>query len=421
MQETFNMAIEGEWKALIDKNQSIYIYGAGNIGKKVLRLIRRTENAALKLKGFIVSDLIGNPAVLENYPVLLPGSVPDKDSLILVSVTDIYQDTIMEDLKKSGFVNIETAYKYSFLVDVISRTFVSSIKINTNELLMCQFIGKAFNRYDIIVRLLAIEEYYGKNNYGFYLYQKMQSKRAQDDSYGEVSLQRFIRLIQSYETNGYLADSELIIDKELHLVDGSHRLALAIYFGIHRLTVRIVKREDKAVYGKEWFGQFFSDEECRIVQNRLLASEREWTGTIKGILWPSVGEFFDEIVELIGEQYPVTNVNDFMFTPDKFEDIVYEVYEMDSIAEWKINTKLKYMKPFSPYCIRTFDIHMNNPEFRMKKAVEGILSDKGAKLKEKIREIYKEKITGYFSDIIFHTADNFYQSECIEKIFHAYL
>ena len=37
MQETFNMAIEGEWKALIDKNQSIYIYGAGNIGKKVLR------------------------------------------------------------------------------------------------------------------------------------------------------------------------------------------------------------------------------------------------------------------------------------------------------------------------------------------------------------------------------------------------
>ena len=109
MQETFNMAIEGEWKALIDKNQSIYIYGAGNIGKKVLRLIRRTENAALKLKGFIVSDLIGNPAVLENYPVLLPGSVPDKDSLILVSVTDIYQDTIMEDLKKSGFVNIETA------------------------------------------------------------------------------------------------------------------------------------------------------------------------------------------------------------------------------------------------------------------------------------------------------------------------
>lgn len=75
------------------------------------------------------------------------------------------------------------------------------------------------------------------------------------------------------------------------------------------------------------------------------------------------------------------------------------------------------MRPFSPYRIRIFDIHMNNPEFRMKKAVKGILSDKGAKLKEKIRELYKGKVTGYFSDIIFHTADNFYQSECIEKLF----
>lgn len=418
LQETFNMAIEEEWKALIDKNRSIYIYGAGNIGKKVLRLIKRTENAVIKLNGFLVSDMIGNPAILENFPVALPEDVTDRDSLILVSVTDIYQDAIIEDLQNKGFVNIETAYKYSFLEDDISHTFSSSIMINTNELLTCQYIGEVFNRHDVIVRLLAVEEYYGKNNYGFSMYQKMQSERAQDDSYGLVSLQRFIKLIQSYEINGYQADSELIVDKDLYLVDGSHRLALAIYFGVHRLKVRIVKREDEIAYGQEWFKQFFTDKECRIIEKKLLVSEREWTGTIKGILWPSVGEFFDEIVELIREQYPVTNINDFVFTPDKFEKKVYKIYEMDSIAEWKINTKLKYMKPFLPYRVRTFDIHLNNPEFRMKKAIAGILSDKGAKLKEKVREIYKEKISGYFSDIIFHTADNFYQSECIDKIFH---
>lgn len=411
------MTVEEEWKKLIDGNQFIYIYGAGNIGKKVLRLIKKTECAASKVKGFLVSDLVGNPEMLDGFPVMLPQNISDKTSLVLVSVTDIYQEAIVEDLKEMGFVNIIVAYKYSFMEEDISSAFPQTIKINTDELLLCQYKEGLFNRYDIVVRLLAIEEYYGKNNYGFSLYEKMQSRRAQDGSYGRISMQRFRKLIQSYEKNGYEEDSELIIDERLHLVDGSHRLALAIYFGVARLTVRIVKREDEIFYGREWFAELFSDDECKIIEEKLSVTEAGWSGVIKGILWPSVAEYFDEIINVIREQYPVTNINDIEFAPDEFEKIVHEIYQMDSIAEWKINTKLKYMKPFSPYRIRVFDVYMGNPEFRRKKAVEGILSDKGANLKEKIREIYKGKVSGYFSDVIFHTADNFYQSGCIEKLF----
>lgn len=412
------MTIEEQWKNLIDENQSIYIYGAGKIGKKVLRLIKRTESSVKKVKGFLVSDLIGNPKMIEEVPVMLPENISDRKSLVLVSVTDIYQETIVENLKQLGFLNVIIAYKYSFMEDDVSDTFPKTISINTNELMLCQYRKGLFNRYDIVVRLLAIEEYYGKNNYGFSLYEKMQSKRAEDATYGRISLKRFIALIESYEESGYKKDSELIIDESLHLVDGSHRLALAIYFGVVRLTVRIVKREDQVFYGKEWFEELFSQEECKIIENKLSMIEPCWSGTIKGILWPSVAEYFDEIISVIEEQYPVANIMDIVYEREKFEQIVNEIYRMDSIAEWKINTKLKYMKPFSPYRIRIFDIEMNNPEFRMKKAIGGILSDKGACLKEKIRQMYKGKVTGYFSDIIFHTADNFYQSGCIEKLFY---
>lgn len=411
------MTIEEEWKNLLNENRSIYIYGAGKIGKKILRLIKDTESAMKKVKGFLVSDLAGNPKVLGDLPVVVPEDISDRTSLVLVSVTDIYQETIVEDLKKLGFTNIIVAYKYSFMKDDIPGVFPKTIRVNTNELLLCQYKEGLFNRYDIVVRLLAIEEYYGKNNYGFSLYEKMQNERTQDASYGRISTQRFIKLIESYEKNGYKEDSELIIDERLHLVDGSHRLALAIYFGVARLTVRIVKRENEVFYGKEWFSELLSQEECKMIENKLSFIEVGWFGVIKGILWPSVTAYFDEIIDVIEEQYSVTNIYDIEFAPDEFEKIVHEIYQMDSIAEWKINTKLKYMKPFSPYHIRMFDIHMGNPEFRMKKAVEGILSDKGAKLKEKIRELYKGKVSGYFSDIIFHTADNFYQSECLEKLF----
>lgn len=412
------MAIEEEWKNLIEENQSIYIYGAGNIGKKVLRLIKRTESAVKKVKGFLVSDLVGNPKMLDGFPVMIPENVSDRASLILVSVTDIYQETIVEDLKRLGFVNVIIAYKYSFMEEDISDDFPKTIEINTNELMLCQYKMGMFNRYDIVVRLLAIEEYYGKNNYGFSLYEKMQSERAEDASYGKISLQRFIKLIESYEKNGYKKDSELIIDERLHLFDGSHRLALAIYFKITRLTVRIVKRENEVFYGKEWFEGLFSQEKCNTIEEKLAIIEPDWSGTVKGILWPSVAAYFDEIIGVIEEQYTVTNINDMVFSADEFEQIVKEIYRMDSIAEWKINTKLKYMRPFSPYYVRLFDIDLGNPEFRMSKAAKGILSDRGAKLKEKIREMYKRRISGYFSDITFHTADNFYQSACIEKLFY---
>lgn len=411
------MTIEENWKNLIDENQSIYIYGAGKIGKKVLRLIKRTESSVKKVKGFLVSDMVGNPKMLEEFPVMVPENIPDKTSLVLVSVTDIYQEPIVENLKQLGFLNVTIAYKYSFMEDDISDAFSKTININTNELMLCQYKKGLFNRYDIVVRLLAIEEYYGKNNYGFSLYEKMQSKRAEDVAYGSISRKRFITLIESYEKIGYKKDSELIIDESLHLVDGSHRLALAIYFGVVRLTVRIVKREDQVFYGKEWFEKFFSQEECKTIEKKLSIIEPCWSGTIKGILWPSVAEYFDEIIGVIEEQYSVSNIMDIVYDEEEFEQIVNKIYRMDSIAEWKINTKLKYMNPFSPYRIRVFDIQMDNPEFRMKKTVGGILSDKGVSLKEKIRGMYKGKVSGYFSDIIFHTADNFYQSECIEKLF----
>ena len=412
------MPVEEEWKKIIDENQSIYIYGAGNIGKKILRLIEKTENAALKVQGFLVSDMTGNPERIDKYYVTVPQNLSDRDSLILVAVTDVYQDNIIDSLKILGFSNVVTAYKYSFIGGEDEwDSQPKIIKVDTHELLLCQYRAGLFNRYDIIVRLLAIENYYGKNQCGFALYQKMQNMRTNDKEYGKISMQRFIRLIQSYEKYGYDENSELVVDEDLHLIDGSHRLALAIHFGTMRLRVRAVKREDKIWYGEEWFTRRFSMDEYKMMRERLFMVEKRWGDSIKGILWPSVSEYFNEIVELIRTQYSVTNIKDIVLNLEKFEKKVYQVYEVDSIAQWKINTKLKYMRQFSPYYIRTFDIDMGNPEFRIKKAGDGILSDKGARLKEEIRNRYKGRVQGYFSDIIFHTADNFYQSRYIDKIF----
>ena len=59
-----------------------------------------------------------------------------------------------------------------------------------------------FLRYDMIVRLLAVENYFGKNDYGFDFYRRMQASRK-DEGWVDPAVERFRNLIKSYEENGY--------------------------------------------------------------------------------------------------------------------------------------------------------------------------------------------------------------------------
>lgn len=205
------MTVEEEWEKLISENSSIYIYGAGNIGKKILDLLHKTKGAEKKIKGFLVSDLAGNPAKIQKYPVMIPEDIVNREDLVLISVTDIYQETILSDLLSMGFKNVVIAYKYSFLVNDLDCNISKTMVIDTNELMLCQYKENQFNRYDIVVRLLAIKHYYGQNAYGFNLYERMQSIRSEDENYGNISRKRFVEVIKSFEENGYNSNSELVL------------------------------------------------------------------------------------------------------------------------------------------------------------------------------------------------------------------
>jgi len=111
-------------------------------------------------------------------------------------------------------MSLECIYKYA--------------TVNIRDLFLCQFSNESiFNRFDIIVRYLAIENYYGKNDFGFKMYSKMQSKRLNNENSECES--NFRELIKSYEENGYMVDSYIECDNEFKLFDGSHRLSLNIY------------------------------------------------------------------------------------------------------------------------------------------------------------------------------------------------
>lgn len=403
-----------EWLELLEANENIYIYGAGKIGKKILRLIRQGDQLS-RVKGFLVSDKAGNPDNIENIPVFQIDEVENKDELILLSVTDIYQEEILSLLSTYGYKNVISAYKFSFLaLEDDTDGIPDTIVIDVRELMLQQYIDGEFNRFDIIVRLLAVENFYRNNDYGFRMYEKMQEKRVRE-GYSSVAVKRFKALIDSFEQKKYDGKSEIIVDSNLRLIDGAHRMALAIYHKIPNVKIRIDKCVRDINYGIEWFQQYFLLADCKILEDKLMQVSAEWMRPIKGIIWPSAMSYKDEIRKYIDGKFRVLSYKDYEFPKEIFIRFVKGVYQIDDIADWKVNSKLKHLVSGEKYHIRVMDIDIKYPEFRVKKYGKTI-SRVGEDLKKDVREKFKNSIDNYYYDIIFHSADNYYQSWYLDAL-----
>lgn len=112
-----------------------------------------------------------------------------------------------------------------------------------------------FNRMDIIARYLAIENYYGKNDFGWAIYHKMQTIRMKDNPKGAKQRGKaFTKLIESVKDNGYLYNKPIRVKPSLSLVNGSHRLATALYFGVEKVLVwKDRQTKKKTVFNIKWF------------------------------------------------------------------------------------------------------------------------------------------------------------------------
>ncbi len=262
------MELREEWSQLIKNEKEIYIYGAGKYGKAIMKLLKDSGKEQ-NVSGFLVSDLHNNPTMIDEKTVYAISNIENKNAFILIAVSDQFQEEILSMLEKLQFYNVVNAYKYAFLdwnnVDIV----------DLHKLWQMQYINEKFSRYDIAVRLLAIEEYFGKNTFGMSLYKKMQSQRVRL-GYGEISKERFVRLIISWEKKGYDPDSEIIVDENFRLIDGAHRLALAIYYRLSYLKVRIVDSRETTGFGMDWFQKRFDEGECQKISDRLNRIIAEW-------------------------------------------------------------------------------------------------------------------------------------------------
>ena len=304
------------------------------------------------------------------------------------------------------------------LADLAWRDLI--LKQETGKLLSYQIVDSVFMGNDIIVKLLAIDELFGGNDYGLSLYKKMQQreKGIDSDEAFDRNVDALRALVQSISGNGFESIAPLKINLGQRLFEGSSRMAVALYLGIKEVPIAITPIKKTEDFDISWFRQMrFATKEIDLIKKKQQDIFRQWGLYFPVILWPPVQDHFDKIEESISRSYNIVFSREYSFSEGNgFMELVQRIYEWEAVGDRIIDMKIEGMLTY-PLRVRLISIELPDPGFQKKRGTSNHISSIVKEMKEDLRRAYSGKVENYFRDIIIHIGDNFGHNLHITNIF----
>lgn len=250
---------------LLSENK-IVIYGTGHVSRKFLCALKKYE-LEKNILYFAVSPGEKINQKVEGIHVQTISSFCNQNIIVCIAVHEALRDEIICILER---MNIKKyIWIYPFLYELLLGC---PIKRGT-EIDLKNIIQACKGTYELAVRYIAIDEYFGKNKIGYNIYKKAlllsSGKRAVDNR-----LQKFYDLIHNWEMFGYDSCHHIMINSKYEIVDGAHRVATARYFGQEKIM-------------------------CDIFSSELSMEDLHGEGAILTESILRKGGFFDEEIELL--------------------------------------------------------------------------------------------------------------------------
>lgn len=244
-------------------NREIFIYGAGYVADVFFKALKKNK-LEQQVKGFLVSYTNSKDKVIHGHLVSTVDKVIiDNRAIVCIAVHEVYKKEIEEILFQKGVANYIWIYPFLYELylgsPVKEKEWISIKKIMKQQL----------ENYGIAIRWAAIEDYYGKSPGGLALYKKAMALHS-DNGTVEERTKQFIRLIQTWNHIGYLEEYQISLDKNYKVIDGEHRLTLALYHNQEKICCKIYKEENihtnKALITKQSLieGGFYQEEIMKI-------------------------------------------------------------------------------------------------------------------------------------------------------------
>lgn len=329
----------------------------------------------------------------------------------------------IEKIEPWHLYDIKSLFHRRFKLNGDEISIITKKEISTKDLFLSQYYNEDYNNYrfyDSAVRMLAIDEYFGKNEIGFDIYRRMQEQSGFDWT------ERFRQLIKSFEENGLSDKSIVEIDRHFSIMDGAHRITLALYKGIEFLNTAIYDCNRERPGIDMFWEKGFTAEECSLIESTTKKILSHITYNFVGVLWPPAKNYFNDIIREIGkyntDEIIVLDYYDYEMDKGEFEHLFKALYHTDILNENGMKQKIKLIeKCMNPsdtqYKIRVFYLHINHPmiSVNVKNFTPQSLMVK--RIKNIFRNRYKNKLYKYEYDVIMHISDNYLQSKFCSILF----
>ncbi|SHN51094.1 hypothetical protein SAMN02745247_00643 [Butyrivibrio hungatei DSM 14810] len=231
---------------LIDiiKKNGIAVYGTGYVAEHFIQSLQ------LKELGQCISFCVVTSKkedTFMDYDVIELDKLRDRlrKEVVCVAVHESIKDEIVNALIKKGINDYIWIYPFQHALR-FGNPCQYDKKIDLKKI-----IANTKDDYRIAIRIAAIKQYYGENDCGYSIYTKAQQLHC-DKHTARMRLERFILLIDNWEKNGFCNDDRPQITKKYEILDGVHRIALAIYHEMQQISCDIYDVNNVSGYRNEY-------------------------------------------------------------------------------------------------------------------------------------------------------------------------
>lgn len=205
------------------KGKKIIIYGTGHVARKFYRALLK-HGIQEQIQYFVRTRDVGHDELFEGMPVRCFEEMDfDEKTIICLAV----HESIRDELEKSVQ---EKTDQYIWIYPFLYRLMFGKPEQEHVEVPVTALLKDFHKDLRLGTRLAAIEEQDGISSYGFDYYVRAQQMHCSRNT-AVQRLKQFQRLIDEWKQTGCRKDCLLTFNRNYGVIDGNHRLAMAIYTG----------------------------------------------------------------------------------------------------------------------------------------------------------------------------------------------
>ena len=220
------------------REQGCYVFGTGFVTSMLVEALR-IYGELERVKGYLVTEC-HDSREYEGAPVYAASDqAVDRSALVCIAVHEANAAEVALSLEQLGFQQI--TWIYPCLYDLVyGEPLYRQVVLETSHIMTAQ--DPSFNW--LAVRALAAEvlrsDAYDQRGMALEAYAKAMALHC-GAATARNRLKNLAVLVRSMEERGFDADAPILVDTELRIVDGLHRVAVAWLLGIEQLPCDIVK------------------------------------------------------------------------------------------------------------------------------------------------------------------------------------